>query len=224
MVMILIKMAGVFAKSQTCLIKQNKVENVVVKKIPKCKGCGGSGHYEVSCLKTPRKPIKSKKPLKASVTPSKRVRRAKKSITLSKAKDKAWKAFSDYIRLRDCLKTTKTSDYCICITCNERGDPSWKPYNKIQAGHAVGGRSNGILFHEEIVNGQCGYCNRKPPMGLGGDYGNYAIALIKIYGIEHVSALQALKYKTIKYSIPELLEIEDKYKKKRIKLEKSIDI
>ena len=185
-----------------------------MKKTPKCTGCGGE-HYKINCLKTAHKPIMSvSKPHKAKS----RVIKHPKKITRSQAKENAWKAFSTYIRTRDSLLTTNTREFCICITCNERGDSQWKPYKSIQAGHAVGGRSNAILFHEEIVNGQCNYCNQKPPYGLGGDYGNYAIALVKRHGIEHVQELQRLKGTEKVYKLHDFIEIEKEYREKLLLL------
>ncbi len=182
-----------------------------MKKIPVCKSCGETGHYAISCRQTPRKPIKtSPKPLSSKS----KVTKPKKKETRAQLKKKAWDAFSSYIRARDCLATTGTREWGICITCNERGDASWKEYRHIQAGHAVGGRSNAVLFNEEIVNGQCDYCNTKAPYGLGGDYGNYAIALIKRYGLEHVQELQRLKGSEMKYTIQDFREIIEVYKKK----------
>lgn len=188
-----------------------------------CKTCGKRSYNEYCMQHKPRTPIKTRsKPLQATRTskPTSNSSKAKtKPIKRSKAKDRAWKAFSDYIRLRDCLATTGTREYGICITCSERGDSSWKPYKDLQAGHAVGGRGNAVLFHEQLVSIQCGYCNRKPPMGLGGDYGNYAIALIKRYGLEQVEEWQKLRHDTsVKYSIADLLEIEQKYKEKLLHL------
>lgn len=138
----------------------------------------------------------------------------KKSTPRAIAKDKAWKAFSYYIRIRDSLATTGTTEYCICVTCNERGDPSYKEFAHIQAGHAVGGRGNAVLFHEEIVNGQCDYCNTKPPFGLGGDYGNYAIFLVKKHGLEYAQQLQRLRHDTKVYKIHDFIELEQLYKEK----------
>lgn len=143
------------------------------------------------------------------------------STDRSKAKDKAWKAFSDWVRARDCLATTGTLEYCICITCNERGDSSWKPYRLIQAGHAVGGRGNAVLFHEDIVWGQCNKCNRQGYGGLNGDYGNFARALIKKFGVEHVEELQRLKGTFKKYTAQDFIEIEKKYKEKLAKLKQN---
>jgi hypothetical protein len=73
----------------------------------------------------------------------------------SAAKRTAWSWFSKYIRLRDCLKTTGSPDYCKCITCGRVVSA-----DQIDAGHAIPGRTNGILFDESIVFGQCRDCNR----------------------------------------------------------------
>ena len=191
-----------------------------------CNTCGKRSYNEYCMRHNPRTPIKARsKPLQATKTSktnklsTKAKKPATKPVKRSKAKDRAWKAFSDWVRLRDCLATTGTREYGICITCSERGDSSWKPYKDLQAGHAVGGRGNAVLFHEQLVNAQCGYCNRKPPMGLGGDYGNYAIALIKRYGLEQVEEWQKLRHDTsVKYSTADLLEIEQKYKERLLRL------
>ena len=178
-----------------------------------CKKCGSLFHTAAFCLKSARTPIrKPSKTLKVKKAPVKK-------ITHKKAKENAWKAFSIYIRTRDCLLTTGTTQQGKCITCNVRGDRNpLVDFNKSQAGHAIGGRSNAILFHEEIVNLQCGYCNQKPPIGLGGDYGNYAIALIERYGLDHYKYLQSLKGKELQYKTYELVEIEQKYKDKTLEL------
>ena len=73
----------------------------------------------------------------------------------SAAKNTAWRNFSRYIRLRDSLATTGTTDYCKCVTC---GNVVSKSY--LEAGHAFPGRTNGILFDEDLVYGQCRHCNR----------------------------------------------------------------
>lgn len=73
-----------------------------------------------------------------------------KKKTKTYYKDKAWKAFSTYIRTRDSIKTTGGVDFCRCITCKKIYE-----YKQTQAGHFVPGRSNSVLFKEDIVNGQC---------------------------------------------------------------------
>jgi len=138
----------------------------------------------------------------------------KKRTDRAKAKDAAWASFSRYIRLRDSLATTGTIVACVCITCNERGDSEPKPYAKIQAGHAIGGRKSSILFNEEVTNGQCDYCNAQGRFGLSGDYGNYAAALIKKHGLEHYQELQALARTTVQYKTHDFVEIKQRYDEK----------
>ena len=71
------------------------------------------------------------------------------------AKKKAWDAFSKMIRLRDCFATTGLDHTGRCITCNA----AWS-IKQLQAGHAIAGRSNAILFDEDLVNAQCITCNQ----------------------------------------------------------------
>lgn len=71
-----------------------------------------------------------------------------------KLKSMAWKSFSDYIRLRDAILTTNSTDECVCYTCGKR-----YPLIAIQAGHLIDGRQNVDLFDEKLVKGQCRQCN-----------------------------------------------------------------
>ena len=93
----------------------------------------------------------------------------------SAAKQTAWRNFSNNIRLRDCLKTTGSEFYCKCITCGHI-----EHYSFIQAGHAIAGRKNAVLFDEEIVNGQCTRCN----VDHGGEYEAYKKVLVERHGQE----------------------------------------
>jgi len=135
----------------------------------------------------------------------------KKKLTLTKTKKKAWKQFSLYIRLRDSLKTIGNTTQCKCISCGAIKDTTG--VGCIHAGHFIGGRYNAVLFHEELVHGQCYHCN----VGLKGNWVPYERAMIKLYGREHVEELKLLGYKTknhIKYTVNDYLEIEEKYKNK----------
>lgn len=125
--------------------------------------------------------------------------------SLSRHKEKAWKAFSLYIRTRDCLKTMDRIDMGKCVTCS-------KVYPRtgvgcLQAGHFLPGRSNSILFDERGVHGQCWQCNHY-------DHGRpaeYLIFMQHEYGQEVIDDLLRKKTETLKYSVPELVEIERKY-------------
>ena len=70
------------------------------------------------------------------------------------AKKKAWDAFSKFIRLRDCFATTGTAIVGKCITCGK----NWR-FKQLQAGHAIAGRRNALLFAEDLVFAQCRFCN-----------------------------------------------------------------
>lgn len=132
----------------------------------------------------------------------------KKKITA--IRKTAWGWFSKYTRLRDCLLTTGTTDYCLCVTCGEKTH-----WNKLHAGHAIGGRNNTILFDERLVNGQCYTCNMPEDMGgLGGNYARYHIWYIETYGYAEFREKEILSRQVIKYTYEELKEISDKYRQK----------
>lgn len=122
-----------------------------------------------------------------------------------KAKDKAWKYFSLYIRTRDCIKTSGFSDQGACVTCK-----NFFPFKELQAGHAIGGRNNSILFDEELVNAQCRGCN-----GYGnGKYAEYSLWYIGRYGIASWKDKVIASNKEKKYTTDELVKIAEKYKLK----------
>ena len=76
---------------------------------------------------------------------------------LKKLEDKLWKVFSEYIRLRD----SDENGYIVCFTCS-----AVQHFTNMDAGHAIGGRGNAILFSEEGCKPQCRNCNQF----LGGNY------------------------------------------------------
>jgi len=173
-----------------------------------CKICSKDGHTASFCFQRPRKAAKKHEPLPRTRKP-----------TRASLKKEAWRVFSIYIRTRDCLKTTGTTERGTCITCNEM-----KLFKQLQAGHFVGGRGNAVLFHEEIVNAQCGYCNRKPPMGLGGNYAQYTLVMIDRHGREKTEEFLNLRHSTKKYSPVDLTEVIETYKRKtQALLDKTLD-
>ena len=128
-----------------------------------------------------------------------------KKPTLKSAKGKAWKMFSSYIRLRDCLATTGDKNTGICFTCGQEF-----PYKELQAGHFISGRSNAVLFDEEITVGQCAKCN----IWLGGNYLPFTLKMLDLHGREWVEAKQILKHQVLKRSVEDYQQLEEKYKKK----------
>ena len=128
-------------------------------------------------------------------------------------KPKAWDQFSKYIRLRDALETTGTTEYLRCCSCGkvipafESQDDERDP---AQAGHFVPGRTNSLLFDEQGVHGQCKRCNSF----LNGNWVNYERFMLKKYGREITEKCKARKFETVKFSPAELEEKRDHYKQK----------
>jgi len=81
-------------------------------------------------------------------------RKTRDEWTITDWKEHLWKVFSKYIRLRDCIKTTKTTTEGRCVTCGKIF-----PISKLQAGHFIPGRMDSILFDEDCVHTQCYRCN-----------------------------------------------------------------
>lgn len=131
-----------------------------------------------------------------------------KTVTITQAKKKAWKYFSQFIRLRDALETTGNKAQVFCFTCG-------KPYPAfgkgcVQAGHFIPGRKNSVLFVEEIVHGQCYNCN----VNLKGNWVEYERIMVEKYGKERVEEWKKLNRVVVKYTPNELLEKAEYYKNK----------
>lgn len=128
----------------------------------------------------------------------------KKSET-KKAKDKAWIAFSKYIRTRDCLRFTGDPDNGVCVTC-------WRtyPFKELQAGHFIDGRGNSVLFDERLVYSQCYGCN----IGRNGSYIEYFVFMEKEWGRDKIDEFRALKKDTKIYKVYDYIAIERQFKDK----------
>lgn len=172
-----------------------------------CPICETVGHSKFYCKNKPRKPIK-RTAIKPQIRKDTKKHR-KKSTPRALAKDKAWDAFSAYIRARDCLRFTGDTTEGMCITCKRGFD-----YKQLQAGHFVGGRGNAVLFDERLVYSQCGHCNQKPPIGLGGNYANYALFMIDEWGRETTEEFLRLKGTTKVYKQHDFVQLEAIYKTK----------
>ena len=118
-------------------------------------------------------------------------------------KDRAWRAFSKFIRLRDCLKTTGTLTYGKCITCGKLLNIGF-----CDAGHFVSRRYNSTLFDEKNCHLQCRYCNRF----LNGNPLEYRRQITKLYGEGADIALEDKALEICKYTFQNLTELERYYK------------
>ena len=126
-------------------------------------------------------------------------------------KEYAWQCFSKYIRLRDAIKTTGDIFYCKCITCGEI-----KPVSEMDAGHAIPGRMNSILFSEELVNAQCRNCNREN----NGEKQMYKTIFIDVHGQDKWDYWQSTKREAVFYSDFDFEQIAKEYREKYNKLKK----
>ena len=125
-----------------------------------------------------------------------------KRITLKKAKAKAWKAFSLYIRLKGSKNGAN-----VCFTCDKV-----LPIGELQAGHGIAGRSNAVLFLESVVKPQCAACN----IFKRGNYSVFTRKLIGLYGLRMYDELVIFSHEVKKYTVQEFLDLEEKYKRPQI--------
>ena len=117
-------------------------------------------------------------------------------------KQKAWYEFSRYIR----MKYADENGVVMCVTC---GTPMmWN--DKMQAGHAIQGRGNFILFNEKFVYPQCQCCN----IFKGGNYQRFTVYLLKngIMTLEEFEQAEIDSRKPYKIHISDMEMLYWKYK------------
>jgi hypothetical protein len=118
------------------------------------------------------------------------------------AEKKAWRAFSRYIRLRDCAG----AEYFVCPTCGRT-----VPADQADAGHYISRVRKAVLFDEMNVHAQCRKCNRFQE----GNHFIYRGFLVSVYGEERVAALEArARIAGGGHSTGDLLILADQYNKK----------
>ena len=122
----------------------------------------------------------------------------KKSVPQSKKE--CWKAFSQFIRIRDCLRTTGTIAYGLCISCGKKFS-----YGELQAGHLVAGRHNANLFYERGCFAQCRGCN----VFLHGNVLNYMDSIVRLYGIEAIAEIRENDKQAVRFNV---IDLEEKKK------------
>jgi hypothetical protein len=117
-------------------------------------------------------------------------------MTLSDYMKIAQQVFNKYIRQRDQNKP--------CVSCE-------KPLgSKFDAGHYYSTKHKSVTFDEDNVHGQCVTCNQHKH----GNLLNYQIGIAKRIGGDKVLELHVKAHETKKWTIPEIKEIIQKYKKK----------
>lgn len=138
--------------------------------------------------------------------------RLDKKKTIPKLKKKLWVLFSIYIRMRDGLKTTGTTEWALCVTCGKRYH-----FKLLQAGHFIAGRRSSNLFSEKGTHAQCYNCN----INLKGNTLEYRRKIIELYGEGTDIELENEAQKIRKFTIPELEEMAIEYKQKIAELKEA---
>lgn len=135
----------------------------------------------------------------------------KSTRTLSSLKNEAWREFSRFIRLRDCIRTTGDTDFGVCITCGKR-----VAYGSSQAGHFIAGRTNAILFDEDIVHLQCYACN----VCNHGEQLEYYYAMKNLgYTDDDIDEMRGKRHEYCKFTAQDYEDIIEHYKEKTAKLQ-----
>ena len=114
-------------------------------------------------------------------------------------RDKAQKAFNEFIRLRDA--------HLGCISCDKPAD--W--FGQWAAGHykTVGARSD-LRFNEDNVHKQC---NKNCNLELSGNIAAYRVNLKKKIGVERLAILEG-PHEPKKYTIDDIGELKKTYRAK----------
>lgn len=132
-----------------------------------------------------------------------KVEKKKELLTLSDHLKIAQSTFNHWIRLRD--------DGLNCISCQ-------KPPKKKNAGHYFNANNHyAVRFDEDNVHLQCEHCNTS----LSANLILYRKYLIEKIGIERFEQLEAKAYLTRKFTIEEVKEINETYKRKIKELKKN---
>lgn len=150
-----------------------------------------------------------RKPRKAKDLPRRRVLRAGtihravnpatgKILGVKGAKERAWKALSRYVR----------SVEPRCCTCGEPTTEAGHYFHNSDKGNKqLGG--NELWYDIRNIHGQCSTCNR----WKSGNLAAYTMYLEDRYGPGIVQELNRLFRTPKKWTIPEILVIEEKYQK-----------
>lgn len=124
-----------------------------------------------------------------------------KKVSVSKAKQKAWAAFSEYIR----RKYSNSNGIVKCVTCSWQGH-----WTEAQAGHFVDGRNNRVLYNESLVHPQCVTCN----VFKHGNKIAYAHFMSNTYNlnIDDLKHMDDMKFEVVKMSASDHIQVYELYK------------
>lgn len=129
----------------------------------------------------------------------------RKPKSIAKLKKEVWDIFSQFIRMRDCLKTTGDINYGRCVTCG-----ALKHRKDCHAGHFISRSFNATLFDEKNVHCQCARCN----LFLGGEPLKYRREIVRLYGEGYDIELEEKAMTTKKFTREELEGLKKHYQNK----------
>lgn len=129
-----------------------------------------------------------------------------KQVTKTKAKKRAYAAFSTYLRTLWTLK-----GYVPCFTCGKHTVlKSPRPGDRVMVGHWVEGHRDTTYVNEDYVRPQCFRCN----MMLGGNQGEFRDAVRKELGNKTVDQLLIDAKQPLDIPAKDYLQLESFYKQK----------
>lgn len=126
------------------------------------------------------------------------IRHLMRPPTEASAKKRAWQAFALYIRKRDLR----------CVTCGGATTEAGHFFHTSDKASVKTLGGNEIWYDERNVNGQCGHCNR----WKSGNQVQYALFLEEKYGMGILQTLRDLFNTPRKWTLEEVLAIEEQYK------------
>lgn len=128
-----------------------------------------------------------------------------KKVTKTKAKKRAYEAFSIYLRTLWTLP-----GFVPCYTCGKHLVLKGRPGERVMVGHWVEGHRTATYINEEYVRPQCYYCN----VMLGGMQGTFRDNIRKELGNDKVDQLLIDSKKTVEISASEYMQKAAYYKEK----------
>lgn len=109
---------------------------------------------------------------------------------------------NEFIRARDCIKTTGVPFWGKCVTCGRIVQNS---NGKGDAGHFIKVNHFAVTFHPKNIHFQCRKCNSFE----GGQEAEYSNFIIKTYGMETFEWLLSKKFIPRKFTIDELRNLQE---------------
>lgn len=145
-----------------------------------CRNCGKEFDRSFT-LNTCCSPRCATKYLESKDKEKRKVKREKKSVSVTVLKSKLWKIISEYIR----RKYADSNEFCKCVTCD-----TTKHWKELHAGHfCPAGASSYLRYVENNIHPQCYHCN----INLGSNPIEYRIYMIQTYGEKFVEQMLDLR-------------------------------